>query len=102
MSGHTTLQRLAIRALKAMTIEHIVPNLARLKKITIDITQGSLLSGDRTAFYVILDGDCHVQARVSVHGKQNGRRLVTVYFLAYQLPGSTSLLSPLTSHEVTL
>lgn len=94
------LQKLALRALTEITTEHIVQNIGRLKTQH-SITDGTRMSGDRTVFYIVIDGDCLVEARVSVHGEQNGRHLVTVYVITYRLPDSNTLHSPHASFEDT-
>lgn len=101
MTEHTPIQCLAIRALRDKVIEHIIPNLDRLQNLDVEITQGTLLSNDRTVFYIVIDGDCLIEARVSVHGERDGRHLVTVFFFTYRLPNSTTLQSPQSSFEDT-
>ncbi|OGL77189.1 hypothetical protein A3E97_05325 [Candidatus Uhrbacteria bacterium RIFCSPHIGHO2_12_FULL_47_12] len=100
-SGFSRLQQLALRALKAQVSEHVIPSLERLDGLEYAITDGTRMSGDRTVYYVVINGVCLVEARVSVHGEQNGRHLVTVYVITYSLPGSTTLHAVHASFEDT-
>lgn len=100
-TNFSPLQQLAIRALTEIASEHVVPGFVRLENVEWSVTDGTRMSGDRTVFYVVADGDCLVEARVSVHGEQNGRHLVTIFVLTYRLPNSNTLHSPHTSFEDT-
>ena len=89
--GFSPLQQLAIRALRDKVSEHIIPSLERLEDLECSITDGTRMSGGRTVYYIVINGVCLIEARVSVHGERNSRHLVTVYVITYSMPGSTTL-----------